>query len=128
MQSQFFTKDTLFNELPQTIKQKIMNIRSLSMQYKHTHTHKEDNSAALAFFEHISVPSSRSLHNTCLEIAKAFEKMEDFDATDALKKDVSEFSEFVSLYRMEINNIDFIAELEKTIGLMENDFEKLKIQ
>ncbi|KAM0680760.1 hypothetical protein GINT2_001033 [Glugoides intestinalis] len=127
MQSQFFTKDTLFNELPQTIKHKIMNIRSLSMQHKHTPTHKEDNSAVLNFFEHVSVPSSKSLHNKCLEIAKALEKMEDFDATDALKKEVTEFSEFVSFYRMEINNIDFLAELEKTIGLMENSFEKLKI-
>ncbi|ELA42292.1 uncharacterized protein VICG_00692 [Vittaforma corneae ATCC 50505] len=126
-----FSKDTLFNDLPQSIKQKIVNIRNLSIQYRSIPqtvyaSGVKGDSSELAFFEHVSVPSSKSLCDTFLRMAQAIEKLESVDATCDLKKELAEFSEFVNFYRLETNNIDFIGELEKTIGMMESKFEKIK--
>lgn len=126
-----FSKDTLFNDLPQYIKQKIVSIRNLSIQHRsvpqadYTPGFKEG-SSELAFFDHISVPSSKSLYDTFLRMAQVIEKLETFDATNSLKEKLAEFSEFVGFYKLEVNNTDFIGELEKTIGMMESKFEKIK--
>lgn len=115
----FFSKDTLFNDLPQQIKQKIINLRNLSIQSKKV------TSIPLKEFGHIAVPSSKGLCDNFLKMAKALEKLQNFDATENLKKEFQEFEEFVNLYRMEVNNTDFIAEMERTIGMMEDKFNKL---
>lgn len=116
-----FTKDTLFNDLPQAVKQKIISIRNLSFP-----SGKLTSSASLKDFDHIAVPSSKNLSSTFLRMATSFPSIgKGFDATESLRKEVDEFSEFVGLYRMETNDIDFIVELDKTIGLMESRYEKL---
>ena len=115
----FFSNDTLFNDLPQNVKQKIINIRNLSVQSKKV--------APMPFkeFGHLSVPSSKGLFENFLKMAKVYEKLENFDVTTNLKKEFAEFEEFVNFYRMEVNNTDFICEMEKIIGMMEDRFEKL---
>lgn len=116
-----FTKDTLFNDLPQAVKQKIINIRNLSFP-----SSKLSSSIPLKDFDHITVPSSKNLSSTFVRMATSFPSIKKgFDATESLKKEVDEFVEFVRLYRMETNDIDFVAELDKTIGLMENKYEKI---
>lgn len=116
-----FTKDTLFNDLPQAVKQKIITIRNLSFP-----SVKLTEPAPIKNFDHIAVPSSCRLSSTFLKMAKSFPSItKGFDATESLRKEVGEFMEFVNLHRMETNDIDFVAELDKTIGLMESKYEKL---
>lgn len=122
-----FSKDTLFNDLPQIIKQKIINIRNLSIQHKSIPL-SSSNTTDLSFFEHISVPSSKNLCDTFLRMANSISNLENFDASANLKREIAEFSEFVAFYRLETNNTDFIGELEKTIGMMEDKFIKLKTE
>lgn len=122
-----FSKDTLFNDLPQIIKQKIINIRNLSIQHKSIPL-SSSNTTDLSFFEHISVPSSKNLCDTFLRMANSIPNLENFDASANLKREIAEFSEFVAFYRLETNNTDFIGELEKTIGMMEDKFIKLKTE
>lgn len=123
----FFSKDTLFNDLPQNIKQRIINIRNVSLQHRGLPggSRAAGSPTELTLFDHISVPSSASLCETFLRMAQAIEKIENVDATENLKKEARSFSEFVGFYRLETNNTDFIGELEKTIGMMENKFERL---
>lgn len=125
---EFFSKDTLFNNLPQSVKQKIINIRNLSLQHRNPlYIPGSDSGVSdCGFFEHISVPSSKKLYDAFLKMAKAIQKLDNYDATDNLHTEALEFIEFVKNYKMEINNTDFIAEFEKTIGMMESKFESLK--
>lgn len=125
---EFFSKDTLFNNLPQIVKQKIVNIRNLSLQHRNPLYIPETdaNISDCGGFEHIFVPSSKKLYDTFLKMAKVIQKLESYDVTNNLRAEALEFIEFVKNYKMEINNTDFIAELEKTIGMMESKFEHLK--
>lgn len=116
---EFFSKDTLFNDLPQNIKQKIINIRNMSVHPK------KISLVSFKEFSHTTVPSSKGLIDDFLKMGKAYKKLENFDATEGLKKELEEFEEFVNFYRMEVNNKDFVSEMEKTVGMMEDKFEKL---
>lgn len=116
-----FTKGTLFNDLPAIIKQKIINIRNLSFP-----SSKPTSYPPIKSFGHIAIPSSKSLSNTFLRMAESPSALDrETDATDCLRKEIAEFTEFVNCYRMEINETDFVGEFEKTIGLMESKYEKL---
>lgn len=114
-----FSKDTLFNDLPQSIKQKIINIRSLGV-YKPGVCLEP-----MVEFEHVPMPSSTALFDTFIKMARAFEHLDNFDATDSLRQEIAEFIEFVNIYKAQTNNVDFISELEKTIGVMEDKFNKI---
>lgn len=122
MESFFFSKDTLFNDLPAHIKQRIINIRNLSIAHKSSQVPLPTTSVAI--FDHISIPSSQ-LYDVFVKMVQAIEKPKSFDATQNLKKECSEFADFVGFYRLETNNTDFIGEFEKTISVMENKYEKL---
>lgn len=117
-----FTKDTLFNDLPQVVKQKIINIRNLSFPPGRLTV-----PVPIKDFDHIAVPASSRLSSTFLRMVKGFPSIaKGVDATESLRREVGEFTELVNLHRMETNDIDFVAELDKTIGLMENRYEKLQ--
>lgn len=114
-----FSKDTLFNDLPQNIKQKIMSIRKLGSEIPKQYTF-----APLPNFDYIVVPSTKQLGKDFMRIAST--KLDkEIDVTESLKKKADEFNEFVNTYKTEINETDFISEMEKTIGLMENKFERM---
>lgn len=116
-----FSKDTLFNDLPQVVKQKIINLRNLSFPQNRT-----TNSIPLKKFGHVSIPSTDNLVETFLEMVSGSSNLaKGFDATESFKTKAAEFSEFVNLYRMAVDEVDFVAEIDKTIGLMQNKYEKL---
>jgi len=123
MNDPFFSKDTLFNDLPPKIKQKIINTRNLSMAHRSS-PQALPITQSLALFDHIAVPSS-SLYDVFVRMAQAMEKPESLDATENLKKELADFMQFIGFYKLEANNTDFIGELEKTIGMLESKYEKL---
>lgn len=117
-----FTKDTLFNDLPQQIKQKIMNIRNLG------HPLTKTSFPTVRGFDHMAIPSSKSLNENFVKMIEAIPSkgaIEAIDATESLKSEFTEFTEFVNTYKNSINETDFISEMEKVIGLMESKYEKI---
>lgn len=115
------TKDTLFNDLPRDIKQKIINIRNMgNMQF-----------SALAQqpineLSHIIIPSEKQIRATFLELCEASQNMQPVNAEAKLEEELAKFKKFSETYRSTLDSRNFIAELDKTVQLMEAKYNQSK--
>lgn len=113
--------DTMFSDLPQDVKQKIIKIRSMASA-------PVSHSAAVPLkkFEAIAVPSSKPLYQDFLKLCEATKNLRQTNVEDALRTQVEEFRRFVEAYKMAAGETDFVGELDRTIQALETRCSKLR--
>lgn len=114
-------KETLFNDLPQNIKQKIISVRNLG-------TFQPIGAAPVPLkeFGSICIPSARGLHSTFLQICEMAKNLKPSNVEESLRSEIAEFKRFVDAYKLSINDRDFVGEFDKTIQMMECRFRNIK--
>lgn len=115
------TRETLFNDLPPEVKQRIINIRNMgAMQTQGTVA------APLRDLGNVSPPSVNDLHGEFLRLCSATRSLRDTNINASLQDAVTEFREFVETYRGCAGDRDFVGEMDKTVQLLEARLRKLK--
>lgn len=115
------TKDTLFNDLPQHVKQKIINIRTLGSLNR-----SESLPTPIKEYSHTSIPSVKNINDVFVDLCKCAQNLKNFNCTQSLKDELNKFCLFSDLYRANLEEKDFVAEFEKTISMLESRFDALK--
>jgi hypothetical protein len=114
-------QDAPFNDLPQTVKQKIINIRNLSAFQP-----SQAIPVPLRSPGNITVPSARYLHETALKVLSSIHRLKPTNVETSFKEEVAGFRRFVEVYRASVNETDFVAEMDKMIQLLESRSKKLR--
>ncbi|KAI5173821.1 hypothetical protein PAEPH01_2045 [Pancytospora epiphaga] len=114
-------QDTPFNDLPQSLKQKIIHIRNLS-----TPQQTQTVPIPLKGPGEYPIPSAKYLHETALKLLASIQNLRPTNVEASFKQELAEFKRFVEAYRTSINETDFIAEMDKMIQLLESRFKKLR--
>ena len=114
------TKETLFDELPTEVKQRIINIRSLgNMNF---------GSASLGSVRDVKsvvVPSSAPLCEQVAELYNTARQLEQTNATDSLRKEFHSMVQLAEAYRGAVHEKDFIGEMDRVVSALEARYRKL---
>ncbi|EED44077.1 hypothetical protein EBI_25987 [Enterocytozoon bieneusi H348] len=119
--SNFISKETLFNDLPPELKKKLIELRNLSQNkftFPKTHPLKK--------IDHISIPSCNKLYDQFCEIVKLTNCLSGKNSIeDNYNQSVKDFSQFANHYKNNINNLNIVDEFEKTIALFDEKYQEL---
>lgn len=115
------SRETLFNDLPQGIKQKIINIRNIASLQP-----AKSSPAPLKDLGNSSIPSCQPLRKTFMALCEASQSLKPTNVEAALAAEVTELKAFIEAYKSSIECRDFVGEFEKTIQQLEARYKKLK--
>lgn len=129
------TKETRFNELPQQIKQKMLNIyRSSHQQYLSMEMLKPTKFNLLySQTQDLQTRNLQKNFSLVVESAERLKRMwngskEDVDfryVHESLKKSLEEFKEETMLYKKNEGNTEFLDEITTTYMMLKNKLESL---
>ncbi|KAI4291067.1 hypothetical protein PAPHI01_0367 [Pancytospora philotis] len=113
--------DTMFTDLPQDIKQKIIKIRNLASGQTVQAT-----PVPLKSFMTIAVPSTNKTYDNFLRLCEASKNLKPTNVDSAFRAQLNEFKTYVELYKASAGEKDFIGEMDKTVQLLEMRYAKLR--
>lgn len=130
------SKETRFVDLPQEIKQKLINIHKMSQQ-----KYVRSEPISIVNFNYLYSQTvdiqSTTLQQTLSDLYKTFETIEkvfngvkrciDFSYVEKeLKDKIDRLKEEIEIFNGASNNLDFCGELERTFKTLEKRFEDIK--
>lgn len=124
-QNDSYIKETLFNDLPEDFKKKLVELRNLSQEkFTFGMSHPLKNVC-----ENVSIPDCDKLQNQFSEYVDIFNSIENKTLVvnpDYFHETAKEFTEFKNFYKNNLHNKDVVNEFECLYAMMEERYKEIK--